>query len=70
VLGKPNFFMNTLITYLKHVREEFAHIVWPTRHKAISHTFVVIFIAAAIALLVGLLDYLFGLCVNRIIIGG
>jgi preprotein translocase subunit SecE len=31
---------------------------------------VVIFIAAAIALLVGLLDYLFGLGVNRLIIGG
>jgi preprotein translocase SecE subunit len=62
--------MNTLISYLKHVREEFTHIVWPTRHKAISHTFVVIFIAATIALLVGLLDYIFGLGVNRIIIGG
>jgi preprotein translocase SecE subunit len=62
--------MNTLISYLKHVREEFTHIVWPTRHKAISHTFVVIFIAATIALLVGLLDYFFGLGVNRVIIGG
>jgi len=61
--------MNALITYLKHVREEFTHIVWPTRRTAISHTFVVIFIAAVIALLVGLLDYVFGLGVNRIILG-
>ncbi len=61
--------MNALITYLKHVREEFTHIVWPTRHTAISHTLVVIFIAAVIALLVGLLDYAFGSIVNRVIGG-
>lgn len=65
----PNYIaMNTIITYLKHVREEFTHIVWPTRHTAISHTFVVIFIAIVIALLVGLLDYIFGLGVSRIIL--
>ena len=61
--------MNALISYLKHVREEFAHIVWPTRQTTIAHTFVVIFIAAVIALLVGLLDYAFGSVVNRIIGG-
>ena len=53
------------LTYLKHVREEFAHIVWPTNRTAVSHTFVVIFIAAAIALLVGVLDYVFGLGVSH-----
>jgi len=61
--------MNALFTYLKHVREEFTHIVWPTRHRAIGHTLVVIFIAAVIALLVGFLDYLFGLGVSRALIG-
>jgi preprotein translocase SecE subunit len=61
--------MNALISYLKHVREEFTHIVWPTRQTAIAHTLVVIFIAAAIATLVGLLDYGFGSIVNRIIGG-
>lgn len=61
--------MNALISYLKHVREEFTHIVWPTRHTAIAHTLVVIFIAAAIALLVGLLDYVFGGIVSHFIVG-
>ncbi len=61
--------MNAIITYLKHVREEFTHIVWPTRHKAIAHTLVVIFIAAAIALLVGLIDYISGSVVSHFIIG-
>jgi preprotein translocase SecE subunit len=54
-------------TYLKHVREEFTHIVWPTSRTALAHTFVVIFIAIAIALIVTLLDYVFGLGVSRVI---
>ena len=60
--------MNPL-TYLKHVREEFAHIVWPSTRKAWAHTLVVILIAVAIALIVGLFDYLFGLPINRVIGG-
>lgn len=57
------------ITYLKHVREEFAHIVWPSRRTAIAHTLVVIGIAAAITVLVGVLDYIFSLGVNHIVGG-
>ena len=61
--------MTALFSYLKHVREEFAHIVWPTTHTAVAHTLVVIGIAAIIALLVAFLDYAFGSVVNRIIVG-
>ncbi|KKW39907.1 MAG: hypothetical protein UY89_C0010G0010 [Parcubacteria group bacterium GW2011_GWA1_54_9] len=60
--------MNPL-TYLKHVREEFTHIVWPSSRTATAHTLVVIGIAVAIALLVGLFDYLFGSAVKGIIGG-
>ena len=60
--------MNPL-TYLKHVREEFTHIVWPSNRTAIAHTIVVIGIAVAIAILVGLFDYFFGLGVKSIIGG-
>ena len=59
-------FMYALIAYLKHVREEFAHIVWPTNRTALAHTLVVIFIAVVMAVLIGLLDYLFGSVVSRI----
>lgn len=58
--------MTSPFIYLKHVREEFAHIVWPTSRTALSHTFVVIVIALAMALLVGLLDYSFGSVVSRV----
>lgn len=61
--------MTSPLTYLKHVREEFAHVVWPTNHTAVAHTLVVIFIAVAIALLVGFLDYVFGLGVSRFVAG-
>ena len=59
--------MTSPFTYLKHVREEFTHIVWPTTRTAVAHTLVVIGIAVAIALLVGLFDYLFGSAVKGII---
>ncbi|MCX6788023.1 MAG: preprotein translocase subunit SecE [Candidatus Kaiserbacteria bacterium] len=56
-------------TYLKHVREEFTHIVWPTSRTALAHTLVVILIAVVIALVVSVLDYAFGSVVSRFIIG-
>lgn len=56
-------------TYLKHVREEFSHLVWPSNRTALGHTLVVVFIAALIALLVALLDYVYGSVVNTLIIG-
>ena len=58
--------MTSPLIYLKHVREEFTHIVWPTNRTALAHVFVVIFIAVAIALIVSLLDYAFGLVVSRV----
>ncbi len=61
--------MTSPFTYLKHVREEFTHIVWPSNRTALAHTLVVIGIALAIAFLVGFFDYLFGSAVSRIVGG-
>lgn len=61
--------MTSPFTYLKHVRDEFAHVVWPSNRTALAHTLVVIGIAAAIALFVSLLDFLFQLGVTRVITG-
>ena len=61
--------MTSPFTYLKHVREEFTHIVWPTNRTSISHTLVVIGIAVAMALVVSLFDYVFGSVVKGIIGG-
>ncbi len=61
--------MYALTTYLKHVREEFSHIVWPSNRTAVAHTVVVILIAVIIAALVGVSDYLFGSVVSRVVGG-
>jgi len=59
--------MNALTTYLRNVREEFKHIVWPSNRTAIAHTLVVVLIAAVVAVIVGLLDYVFGLAVSHVV---
>ncbi len=59
--------MHSLSSYLHHVREEFAHITWPTKRTAAHHTLVVIVIAAAITLVVAVTDLLLGQLVNSVL---
>lgn len=61
--------MTSPFTYLKHVREEFTHVVWPSNRTAVAHTLVVVGIGMIIALLVSLLDYVFKTGVSSIIGG-
>lgn len=61
--------MNSLITYLKNVRAELGHVVWPSRSTAAAHTVIIILISAAIALLLAGLDYIFTGAVGRFVIG-
>lgn len=61
--------MTSPFTYLKHVREEFTHVVWPTNRTAVAHTLVVVGIGMIIALFVSLLDYVFESGVSSIIGG-
>lgn len=57
------------IAYLKHVREEFTHIVWPTSRTALAHTLLVIGIGIAVAFVVGFLDYIFNSGVSAVVGG-
>lgn len=59
--------MNSLITYLKNVRGELAHVVWPSRNQAILHTGLIIVISAVVALMLTGFDYVFTGVVNRVI---
>jgi preprotein translocase SecE subunit len=61
--------MNALVTYLKNVRVELAHVAWPSTRTAVAHTLVVIVIAVTVALFVSLLDYGFAGIVGRLIGG-
>lgn len=57
-----------LITYLKHVRAELSHVVWPDTRTAVAHTLLLIGIGAFTALFLGALDYGFTRLVSYLIV--
>ena len=59
--------MKNLITYLKNVRAELAHVVWPSWQMGVAHTILIIFISAVIGLYIAGLDFVFSAIVTSII---
>ena len=59
--------MKSLVVYLKNVRAEMAHVVWPDRNQAIRHTILIVVISAVLALLITGIDYLFTGIVAKLI---
>lgn len=51
--------MKNFTNYLKNVRTELGHVVWPTRKTALTHTLLVVLLSALTALIIAVLDYLF-----------
>jgi len=51
--------MTSIINYLKSVKAELAHVVWPTKRSTINHTLLVIFISLFVAVLLFELDNVF-----------
>ncbi|MFO0743863.1 MAG: preprotein translocase subunit SecE [Candidatus Paceibacterota bacterium] len=51
--------MNSLINYLKSVKAELVHVVWPTKKATINHTLLVILISAFVAVLLFEFDNIF-----------
>lgn len=51
--------MKSLVGYLKNVRAEMTHVVWPDRNQAIRHTIIIVIISAVLALIITGLDYIF-----------
>jgi len=60
---------NALIRYLRETRAELRKVNWPTRQEAWSLTKIVLAVTISMALLLGLLDYLFALELRGIITG-
>ncbi|HEY1042181.1 MAG TPA: preprotein translocase subunit SecE [Candidatus Paceibacterota bacterium] len=61
--------MKSFFTYLRNVRGELAHVVWPDRKQAILHTFLIVLISAIVAVYLSGIDYVFTGVVNRLIQG-
>ena len=53
--------------YFKDVRSEMKHVSWPTRRLTIVYTAVVVGVSLAIALYLGLLDFIFSAVLKSII---
>lgn len=52
---------NALVSYLEASYEELRKVAWPTRNRAIRLTFLVLGFVFAIALIIGVLDFVFGI---------
>ena len=52
-------YMKSFVGYLKNVRAEMTHVVWPDRNQAIRHTILIIIISTILALIITGLDYVF-----------
>ncbi len=56
--------MNTIINYLKSVRNELKHVVWPTKKATINHTILVVVISTIVAVFLFEIDGLFAKILN------
>lgn len=59
--------MKSFIEYLKNVRGELTHVVWPKPKTAVAHTLIIIVLSAATAIIIAALDYVFTSGVNVLI---
>ena len=59
--------MNAFFNYLRNVRAEMVHVVWPDRKQAVLYTVLIVVISAVLALAIAGLDYVFTGVVSRLV---
>ena len=67
--AKPAKKENAIVRYFRDTRAELRKVHWPTREEAWNLTRVVFIVTVSMALLLGLLDYLFAMELGGIITG-
>ena len=60
---------NAIVRYLRDTRIELRKVHWPTRQEAESLTKIVLAVTVSMALLLGLLDYLFSMELRGLVAG-
>jgi len=50
--------INKIVNFLKEAKVELSKVVWPRRSEIIRHTWVVIGVSLAVALFLGVIDYI------------
>lgn len=58
--------MNSLVTYLKNVRAELSHVVWPRPRTAAIHVALIVLITIIVGIIVAGLDYGFSAIIQHI----
>ena len=61
--------MQKMIEYLSEVKIEAKKINWPSREQVTRYTLIVIAVSAFVAVLLGGLDFIFGIFFRKIILG-
>lgn len=56
-----------IVRYLKETRAEVGRVTWPTRQQAIRLTLIVLAVTTALAIVLALVDYVFGWVLSRIL---
>lgn len=58
----------SLFSYIKETKSELRHVNWPTRHQAVVFTVLVILLAIATGIYLGLFDFLFNILLREVIL--
>lgn len=53
--------------YMKETKGEFKHVNWPTRKQTMNFTLLVLGVSVVTAVILGILDFIFSLGLERII---
>ncbi|MDA1335023.1 MAG: preprotein translocase subunit SecE [bacterium] len=59
--------LTNFITYIKETRQEMRKVNWPTRHQTFISTILVIVISIAVAIYLGVFDYIYQFVLSRLI---
>ncbi len=60
---------NVIVKYLKETRAELRKVVWPTREETKNLTIIVVGVTVAMAIFLGVLDYIFQIVTGGVIRG-
>jgi preprotein translocase SecE subunit len=62
--------MQKIVEYLLEAKVEALKINWPSREQVVRYTLIVLAVSAFVAVLLGSLDYFFGILFRKLILGG
>ena len=60
--------MDNILQFLKEVRHELSKVAWPTKGQVVQYTVVVVAISLAVAVFLGVLDFIFEWLLNTFVL--